>query len=209
MGSSGQLFARNVEFDAAFPELGLNQLTRNRHGDRVGLFKPDPQVISRRLFTRAQTNPDQCREGYGAADPTLSNCEYAAAPFFNVLAAFWIQFMTHDWFSHMEEGHNDSEFIKTGCETQLVNNVEQPLSPEDVQRLGCRPADRIDRGYVAESALPGSFMAGGKPYLGRAPETMRNTRTAWWGASHIYRHRETSAKRAKRGASRSPELPVV
>ena len=35
-----------------------------------------------------------------------ANCDYKKAPFFNVLAAFWIQFMTHDWFSHMEEGHN-------------------------------------------------------------------------------------------------------
>src|SRR2546423_3354631 len=106
--------------------------------------------------------------------------------------------MTHDCFSHMEEGHNDSEFIKTGCETQLVNNVEQPLSPEDVQRLGCRPADRIDRGYVAESALPGSFMAGRKPDPERAPKTMPNTSTAWWDAPQIYRYEGNSAKTVTR-----------
>ncbi len=209
MGSSGQLFARNVEFDAAFPELGLNQLTKNRHADRVGLFKPDPQVISRRLFTRAQANPDRCRDGYGASDPSLSNCEYEPAPFFNVLAAFWIQFMTHDWFSHMEEGHNDAEFIKTGCETQLVNNVEQALSPEDIQRLGCRPGDRIDRGYVAESAPAGTFTAGGKQYLERAPKTMRNTSTAWWDASQIYGYDETSAKRVKRDPQDRAKLLLV
>src|SRR6476620_6213292 len=31
MGSSGMLFARNVEFETSFPDLGLNDLTRNRH----------------------------------------------------------------------------------------------------------------------------------------------------------------------------------
>ena len=47
MGSTGQLFARNVAFEATFPELGLTEFARNRHGDRIGLLKPDPQVISR------------------------------------------------------------------------------------------------------------------------------------------------------------------
>ena len=28
MGSTGQLFARNVELDTTFPDLGLNELTR-------------------------------------------------------------------------------------------------------------------------------------------------------------------------------------
>src|ERR1039457_5292718 len=98
MGSTGQLFGRNVEFDTLFPDLGRTQLTRNRHGDRLALLKPDPQAISRRLFTRAQSNPGACNEGYGL--PGFSkdaNCDYKKAPFFNVLAAFWIQFMTHDW----------------------------------------------------------------------------------------------------------------
>lgn len=35
MGSSGMLFARNVEFETTFPDLGLDQLTRNRHGNRL------------------------------------------------------------------------------------------------------------------------------------------------------------------------------
>ena len=37
MGSSGALFARNVEFETSFPDLGRNELTRNRHGNRLGL----------------------------------------------------------------------------------------------------------------------------------------------------------------------------
>ena len=35
--------------------------------------------------------------------------DYAPADTLNVLAAFWIQFMTHDWFSPMEDGHNGAQ----------------------------------------------------------------------------------------------------
>ncbi len=61
MGSVNTLFARNVEFEETFPEDGLNDLTRNRHGDRLSLMRPDPQVISRKLFTRAQSDPGGLR----------------------------------------------------------------------------------------------------------------------------------------------------
>lgn len=200
MGSTNQLFARNVEFETTFPDKALNELTRNRHGDRLGLLKPDPQVISRRLFTRVQSNPDACRAGQGAADPSASNCDYQKAPFFNVLAAFWIQFMTHDWFSHMEEGHNDAAYEATGCATKLVDGHEQPLSAEDIARLGCRPEDRIDRGYVAQSTPPALFTRPGsnRQYMERAPMTMRNMNTAWWDASQIYGYDDVSVKRVKR-----------
>ena len=36
----------------------------------------------------------------------VRDCDYKQAPVFNVLAAFWIQFMTHDWFSHLYQGDN-------------------------------------------------------------------------------------------------------
>ncbi len=208
MGSTNQLFARNVEFETSFPDKGLNELTRNRHGDRIGLLKPDPQVISRRLFTRAQSNPEACRAGLGAADPSASNCDYQKANSLNVLAAFWIQFMTHDWFSHMEEGHNDSEYEKTGCATHLVNNREEPLSPADIARLGCRPEDLIDRGYIAQNTPPGLFTRPGstRQYMERAPLTMRNTNTAWWDASQIYGYDEVSVKRVKRDPSDRAKL---
>ncbi len=200
MGSKGQLFARNVEFDTTFPDVNANELVRNRHGDRLGLLKPDPQVISRKLFTRAQTNPAACNAGEGLPDSSAeANCDYKKAPFFNVLAAYWIQFMTHDWFSHMDEGHNDnSEWVKVGCDAQLVNGVEQPLSAGDIERLGCRPGDRIDKGYVADTSDPATFTAGGKQYLTRAPKTFQNTNTAWWDASQLYGYDETSRRRVKR-----------
>jgi len=210
MGSSGMLFARNVEFEAAFPDLGLNELARNRHGSRLSLLEPDPQVISRRLFTRVQSTPEKCMAGYGlAGDSKDANCDYQKAPFFNVLAAYWIQFMTHDWFSHLEEGHNQTEYMKVGCETKLVNNVEQPLTPEDIERLGCRPDDRMDKGYVAQDGPADTFSFAGQTHLARAPKTMRNTSTAWWDASQLYGFDDTSRQRVKRDPADRAKLLLV
>ena len=155
MGSTGMPFARNVEFDTTFPDLEQTTLTKNRHGGRIGLLTPDPQVISRKLFTRVQSNPAACNAGLRLPGNSVdANCDYQKAPFFNVLAAYWIQFMTHDWFSHMDEGHNapaqhggrlqDASW-STACQT--------PLTPEEIQQLGCRPGDQIDKTYVlADSA---------------------------------------------------------
>jgi hypothetical protein len=199
MGSTGTLFARNVEFEASFPEMGLNELARNRHGDRLALLKPDPQVISRELFTRFQSDPKACANGYGLPnDSPLANCDYLKAPFFNVLAAYWIQFMTHDWFSHLEEGHNAPEYMNVGCKTQLVNGIEKPLTPEQIAQLGCRPDDRIDKGYVAQDSPPRTFKHGNLTYLTRAPRTVANTNTAWWDASQLYGFDERSRQRVKR-----------
>ena len=210
MGSSGMLFARNVELDSSFPDLGLNELTRNRHGNRLSILEPDPQVISRRLFTRIQSDPAKCNEGYGLpGDSRDANCDYKKAPFFNVLAAYWIQFMTHDWFSHLEEGHNQAEYMKVGCETKLVDNIEQPLTPQDIQKLGCRPDDRIDKGYVAQDSPPDTFSSGGRTYLTRAPKTMSNTNTAWWDASQLYGYDDTSRQRVKRDPADPAKLLLV
>jgi hypothetical protein len=198
MGSTHQLFSRNMDFDTTFPDLGLNEMTKNRHGDRIGLLKPDPQVISRTLFTRTQPQPEKCREGYGLpGGATEAECEYKKAPFFNVLAAFWIQFMTHDWFAHLEEGRNRLEWMGVGCTTQLVKNIEQPLTGSDAQKLGCRPDDKIDTAIIAEGTEPRSFTQGGKTYLTRAPKTTANHVTAWWDASQLYGYDERSGQRVK------------
>jgi hypothetical protein len=181
MGSTGTVFANNAELESTFPDLALTDLTRNRHGDRLSLLKPDPQVISRRLFTRAGSDPSQ----------------YKKAPFFNVLAAFWIQFMTHDWFSHMEEGHNAPEWMNVGC------------SPADAAKLGCRPDDAIDRSFVADGTDPARFTHNGREHLTRAPRTFRNMNTAWWDASQIYGYDETSRRRVKRDPADPARLLMV
>jgi hypothetical protein len=199
MGSTNMLFGRNVEFESTFPELGENALARNRHGDRIGLLTPDPQVISRRLFTRPQQHPERCNAGLGLdGNSPAAECGYQKAPFFNVLAAFWIQFMTHDWFSHLTEGHNDTPTLAMGCTTERVGGVQRPLSPEAAKALGCRPGDVIDQGFVADRTDPTTFLEGSTPHLTRAYRTMRNTVTAWWDASQLYGYDETSRRRVKR-----------
>ena len=145
MGSTNTLFARNVQFEASFPRLGQNEMARNRHGDRLSLLMPDPQLISRRLFTRQQSEPAACANGYGAGDSGEASCDYIKAPFFNVMAAFWIQFMNHDWFSHLEEGDNQASYMEVGCDSSKA------------EELGCRPNDQIDKAIVAQDDPPGKF----------------------------------------------------
>lgn len=193
MGASGQLFARNVEFESTFPDIGANELAKNRHGDRLGLLKPDPQLISRKLFTRDQTGARNCNQGHGASDSVDADCPYRKAPSFNVLAAFWIQFMTHDWFSHLDDSRNDQSHIMTslGCAT-----------PEAVQ-LGCRPGDKMDAALIADSTAPATFKAAetGTERPARSYKTTRNNVTAWWDASQIYGYDERSERRVKRDAA--------
>ncbi|MDO8630968.1 MAG: peroxidase family protein, partial [Phycisphaerales bacterium] len=200
MGSTGQLFARNVQFEATFPDLGKDPLARNRHGDRLGLLQPDPQVISRKLFSRPESPNDTCHAGRGLPGySAAAECDYKKAPAFNVLAAFWIQFMTHDWFSHLEEGHNSSGTTAMGCATQLAGGVEKPLTPEEIAKLACRPNDRIDKTYIAEESVPPTFTdKDRKEHLARAYKTTRNTVTAWWDTSQIYGYDKTSRRRVKR-----------
>jgi Animal haem peroxidase len=199
MGSTGQPFARNVPFDATFPDLGKNDIVINRHGDRLGLLQPDPQVISRKLFSRAQAPNNNCHDAHGLPGYVPeANCDYQKAPILNVLAAFWIQFMTHDWFSHLEEGHNQSELMAMGCSTENINNRQKPLSAKEVQQLRCRPEDRVDKGYIAADQPPVTFTHEGKQYLTRAHKTTLNRVTAWWDASQIYGYNDLSGKRVKR-----------
>ena len=210
MGATNEPFARNVQFEATFPDLGFDAIARNRHGARLDLLTPDPQVISRKLFTRAQSTPQKCNGGLGLPDDDVAaNCDYVKAPAFNVLGAFWIQFMTHDWFSHLVEGHNDEATMAMGCTHERVANVERPLTAEARARLGCRDGDRVDRAYVADAGAPGTFMHDGRPYLTRAYRTSRNTVTAWWDASQLYGYDRVSRQRVKRDPADRARLLLV
>ena len=200
MGSSGTYFSRNVDFDSTFPRLGKTQLAVNRHSDaengmRISLLSPDPQLISRKLFTRPQVDGNGCHHGMGSGEDALGDdCDYLKAPFFNVLAAFWIQFMTHDWFSHLDEGHNQKKLVSVGCDT------------EEALALGCRPEDRMEPALFAQIDEPGTFQHQGKSYLQRAYKTTENKVTAWWDASQIYGYDELSERRVVRDPADAAKL---
>jgi hypothetical protein len=210
MGSTGMLFGRNVQFESTFPDLGQDATARNRHGNRLSLLKPDPQVISRKLFTREQSNPASCNKGKGTAPD--SDCDYRKAPFFNVIAAFWIQFMTHDWFTHLKDARNDPARTITpnmGCTVELVNNVERPITQARAAELGCRPEDRMEAGLIADNAPAPTFTNAGKTYFKRSPKTTRNFNTAWWDASQIYGYDDSSRRRMRADPSDPAKLQMV
>jgi hypothetical protein len=211
MGAKGQPFARNVPFEETFPEFAKTALTRDRHEGRIGLLTPDPQVVSRKLLSRRPgPGADRCRGGQGLPgnDPG-ADCPYQKAPFFNVLAAFWIQFMTHDWFSHLDEARNAPAMMATGCASENVAGREQTISAARVAELGCRPGDTIERALVAEDSEPPAFRHGGRTYLERPHRTTRNFNTAWWDASQIYGYDRTSARRLPRDPADRARILMV
>ena len=74
------------------------------------------------------------------------------------------------------------------------------------EAAGCRPGDRIDPAYVAQSGTPPRFTADGKDRPSRPYKTTENTVTAWWDASQIYGYDETSRRRVKRAADDPAKL---
>ncbi|MCP4767464.1 MAG: hypothetical protein GY875_14450 [Gammaproteobacteria bacterium] len=202
MGSSGTEFSRNAQFEATFPRLVLTELTLNRHSDaengqRLGLLTPDPQLISRQLFTREPSSDNhQCLSEDGKDLPASAECDYQKAPFFNVLAAYWIQFMTHDWFSHTIEGHNQRRTVTVGCDS------------DEARELGCRTGDRMEPTLYARVTQPKQFTHEGANYMSRAPKTTNNQVTAWWDASQIYGHDDLSLQRVKRDPADPAKLSL-
>jgi hypothetical protein len=196
MGSSGQPFARNVDFESTFPELAMDSIAANRHGRRIGLLKPDPQLISQKLFTRRVNGT--CDDHMLGKDSAEASCDYQKASHVNLLAGFWIQFVTHDWFSHLDEGQNQSAMMAMGCDNHHPSNDESRPSAARNQPVGCRPDDRIDKSLIAKDMPAPTFKLGKNSYMTRAHKTTANKVTAWWDASQIYGYDETSRRRVKR-----------
>ena len=107
MGSTGMLFARNVQFEVDLsgsrPRRARAEPPRRAHlAAQAGPAGDQPQAVHARPVGHAEL-----QQGHRARPAADGDCDYKKAPFFNVIAAFWIQFMTHDWFTHMEEARND------------------------------------------------------------------------------------------------------
>ncbi len=94
--------------------------------------------------------------------------------------------MTHDWFSHTDEGRNKPELQPVGC------------TSEEAKSLGCREGDRLEPSLYARETAPPTFEYGGQTYLKRSPKTTDNLVTAWWDASQIYGYDDLSSKRVQR-----------
>ena len=138
----------------AHPRMGM---ARTRFGRNVplteavpetdeALLEPSPRVISRELLARH---------------------EFIAAPTLNLLAAAWIQFEIHNWFSHGPP--------------QSGNEFKVPLPrgddwPQKERFDGCM--------HIQRTAHDKSER---EPWLGAAP-TFRNFNSHWWDAGQIYGH---------------------
>jgi hypothetical protein len=88
MGAAGTNFPRNVSFSTV--NEGLNQSPPQL---------PDPHIISEELLSRNGLQSITLADGKIVNGPHI-NGNYRRAPFLNLLAGAWIQFMTHDWFAH-------------------------------------------------------------------------------------------------------------
>jgi hypothetical protein len=139
------------------PDMGMagTRFGRNVSLDKAfpeampGLMQPNPHTISRTLMRRETFTP---------------------ATTLNLLAASWIQFQTHDWFSH----HRDND---VPIELDLPEGHGWHENPMRIPRT--RPDDtRVD----ADAHLP---------------PTYRNRLTHWWDSSSIYGSSEEEQRRVR------------
>jgi hypothetical protein len=114
------------------------------------VLTPNPRTVSLELLTRN---------------------EFIPATSLNALAASWLQFEVHDWFSH---GSNDRE---NPWEVELADDDPWPEHPMRIQRTHRDP----------------STSDGGPP-------TYRNTETHWWDASQVYGSTPELEKMIRTGA---------
>src|SRR5262249_5929602 len=134
MGAANVRFGRNVPLASAGPD--------------PNLLVPSPREVSRKLLSRPL--------GSNGA-PVVQE-----VPFLNMFAATWIQFMSHDWFSHgsieREGTHANEELIRI------------PLASDDPFR---------QEGMTEFLARKTETRA---PDAGRTP-SFYNENTHWWDLS--------------------------
>ncbi len=128
---------------AAETRMGRNVKLEAAQVDEENLFYPDPRKVSRVLLTREKFQP---------------------VPFLNLFAVSWIQFMTHDWFSH---GENESEnpYLLTLEANDPIRNITK-ADYLIFQR------SKIDKSRTAEDSKLGP--------------TFNNENTHWWDGSQLY-----------------------
>jgi hypothetical protein len=113
------------------------------------LLDPNPRMISRELLTRERFLP---------------------ATTLNVLAAAWIQFEVHDWFSH---GKNEE---KNPWELALAEDDDWPERPMAIPRTRRDPTSDQDP---------------------RTPDTFVTDDSHWWDGSQVYGSDERFAAAAR------------
>ena len=132
--------------DLSDPDMGKagTRFARNvplavaRPAEMPGLMEPNPRLVSQRLMRRESFTP---------------------ATSINLLAASWIQFQTHDWFSH---GREEDERIDIPL-PEGDDWFEDPMLIPRTKKDGSRVDADVD-----------------------LPPTYINSQSHWWDASSIY-----------------------
>ena len=106
------------------------------------LLSPSPRTISQKLLARKDFKP---------------------AESLNLMAAAWIQFMTHDWFNHGTDSENNLEIPLEEGDTWHENPTENPMKIRRTAADTTRIANAND-----------------------SPPTYINRSSHWWDASGIY-----------------------
>ena len=149
-------FARNVQFAATFPRArGAPSWRETATAAGIDLLQPDPQVISRKLFTRAQSDPERVQRRPRPAR-RLARRPLRLHAGTVLQRARGVLDPVHDarLVLALEEGHNQAEYMTVGCATQKATASSARCPAEGSATLGCRPADRMDKGYMAEASEP-------------------------------------------------------
>lgn len=141
----------DIRFTQSHPgaRFGRNVPLAHAYPDTAHLLRPSPREISLKLLARR---------------------EFIPAPTLNLLAAAWIQFQTHDWFSHGDPPRGDEH------EVPLPKGDRWHECPMRIRRT--RPDPTRDYQREAREARA----QGRAP----APPTYANAGSHWWDASQIY-----------------------
>ena len=134
-------FGRNMPFESLDPPPDANPR----------LLCPNPRIVSCKLLARDPQRPDS----------TLY------APTINLLAAAWIQFQTHGWFSH---GTPRATADAPPFEIDTREDPEHDRWPDSPMRVERTRRDPTRRPQDQQNA----------------PETFVNSESHWWDASQIY-----------------------
>jgi hypothetical protein len=149
MGSVGTPLGRNVPLQAVRPETSGT--------DRRSTSRPSPRTVSNELLARK---------------------DFTAAGQLNMLAAAWIQFMVHDWFSH---GPTPAPNASDEIEIALDKN-DPWLAQHGSMRIPVTPPDQT-RPPCASAVGP----------------TFLNHVTHWWDASQLYGSDQETLRRVRTG----------
>jgi hypothetical protein len=129
------------EMGMAHTRFGRNVPLEDAKINEANLLIPSPRLISNELLVREEFKP---------------------ATILSLLAAAWIQFETHDWFSH---GNNQPD-----------NKIDVPLPQGDNWEQEFQQPLKIDK-TLDDTSRTGDT---------KHPPTFINKETHWWDASQIY-----------------------